>query len=159
MVPIVQAKRAPFAGVIESREIHLFLRVALLTALVAASSRVIAAAPLCEARAIRAHEALPAASLSNWEPVDERSVLIWIKHSDRASLVRLARPLAGLTSAAIITLVDGDGDLMISPCGHDALAVGYGAGEEAPIVSITPLSRRQTTALDPGDREPAQSSV
>lgn len=120
----------------------------LAAALLAATPRAFAASSACEARAVRGHEVLLAPSLTDWEPVDDRTVLIWTKHSSRASLVRLARPLAGLMSAAVITLVDGDGDRMISPCGRDALTLGYAESERVRIVSIQRLSERRTEALD-----------
>jgi len=66
--------------------------------------------------------------------------------------VRLARPLEGLTSASIISLVDGDGDLTISPCGNDALTLGYGENDAVRIVSIKLLSEQRTAALDGGEK-------
>jgi hypothetical protein len=104
----------------------------------------------CEIRAIRSQEVLVGASLENWEPVDDRTVLIWTGHETRAHLVRLDRPLSGLTAAPIIDLVDGDGDRSISPCGHDGIRIGGGQddGTVARIVSIEYLSYRRTMELD-----------
>lgn len=132
----------------------------LLVALVAllASSRGIAAAATsaCEIRAVRSQEALVGASLENWEPVNDRTVLIWTGRERRAHLVRLDRPLSGLTSAPIIDLVDGDRDRSISPCGHDGIRIGDGQGDGtvARIVSIEYLSYRRTVELDPGAQAP-----
>lgn len=121
-----------------------------LAALLLASTRVLAATSQCEARAARGHETLLAWGLANWEPLDDRTVLIWTKHSSRASLVKLARPLDGLTSADIISLVDRDGDGTISACGRDALTIGYDESDAVRIVSIRLLSERRTVALDEG---------
>lgn len=129
----------------------------LLVALVAllAWSRVAAAATsACEIRAVRSQEALVGASLESWEPVDDRTVLIWTGRERRAHLVRLDRPLPGLTAAPIIDLVDGDRDRNISPCGHDGIRIGDGQGDGtvARIASIEYLSYSRTTELDPGAR-------
>src|SRR5690348_27136 len=77
-----------------------------------------------EARAARAHQVVLADSMENWEPLDDRSVLIWTEHSPRARLVRLDRAVAGLADAAVIYLVDADSDGYISPCGRDGIVIG-----------------------------------
>lgn len=136
----------------------IFMRSAgLLVALAAllASSRGIAAGSVisaCENRAARSGEVLVGASLENWEPVNDRTVLIWTGHEMRAHLVRLDRPLPGLTAAPIIDLVDGDRDRSISPCGHDGIRIGVGQGDGtvARIISIQYLSYSRTVELDPG---------
>ena len=121
-----------------------------------ASSRGIAAAAIseCEIRAVRSQEVLVGASLKNWEPVNDRMVLIWTGRETRAHLVRLDRPLSGLTAAPIIDLVDGDRDRSISPCGRDGIKIGGGQGDGtvARIVSIKHLSYRRTMELDPDAR-------
>lgn len=132
----------------------LALRLAFLAALLAVSPHVLAAAPSCEAQALRNHEALRPENLANWEPLDDQTVLIWMRHSDRARLVRLSKPLDGLISAPIIILVAGDGDRTISACGHDALTLSYDGHEKARIVSIERLSAKLTAALDVGKAAP-----
>ncbi|MGH8199264.1 MAG: DUF6491 family protein [Steroidobacteraceae bacterium] len=126
-------------------------RLIILAALVLASTRALAATSQCEAHSARDHQTLLAWRLANWEPLDDRTVLIWTKHSSRASLVKLARPLDGLTSAEIISLIDRDGDGTISPCGHDAVTIGYAESDAVRIVSIRLLSERRTVALDEGE--------
>lgn len=147
---IPQNPRAPQARRLDGYQTLIF-RVALLFALVAVAPRVIASTAACEEHAVRSHEALRAESLENWEPLDDQTVLIWTRHSARASLVRLSRPLEGLIAARIIVLVAGDGDRTISACGHDALTLGHDQSERARIVSIKRLSRRLTAALDAGE--------
>lgn len=132
----------------------LVFRLALLAALLAAIPRVLAATPSCEAHAIRSHEVLRAESLANWEPLNDQTVLIWTRHSAQASLVRLAAPLDGLTSAPIIVLVAGNGDRMISPCGRDALMLGDDRSQAVRIVAIRLLSARLTAALDAVEQAP-----
>lgn len=129
----------------------------LLVTLAALSSPGVAAAAVtsaCETRALRSQEVLAGASLENWEPVNDRTVLIWTGHDPRAHLVRLDRPLYGLAAAPIIDLVDGDHDRSISPCGHDGIRIGEGQGDGtvARIVSIELLSYRRTLQLDPGEQ-------
>lgn len=136
----------------------LMFRVAFLAALLAVSPRVLAAPPPCEAQALRSHEALRPENLANWEPLDDQTVLIWMKHSARARLVRLSKPLDGLTSAPIIILVAGDGGRTVSACGHDALTLSYDEREKARIVSIERLSERLTAALDGGEAAPNVTS-
>ena len=107
----------------------------------------------CEQHAIGAKQALFGGSLDNWEPVNDRTVLIWTNHSLRAHLVKLNSPLHGLMVAPIIVLMDGDHDGRISPCGHDGIILGDGADGEhvADIVSIKLLSERRTVQLDPSE--------
>jgi hypothetical protein len=126
------------------------LRLIFLVALILVSTRALGAASQCESHAARDHETLLAWRLANWEPLDDRTVLIWTKHSSRASLVKLARPLDGLSSADIISLVDRDGDGAISACGRDAVTIGYDESDAVRIVSIRLLSERRTAALDEG---------
>lgn len=129
-----------------------------LAALLAWSCGVAAAATsACEIRAVRSREALAGARLENWEPVDDRTVLIWTGGERRAHLIRLERPLPGLGAAPIIDLVDGDRDRSITPCGHDGIRIGDGQGDGtvARIVSIEYLSYSRTTELDPGARAAA----
>jgi hypothetical protein len=114
----------------------------------------------CEARAAAAHQVVPAGSLDNWEPLSDRALLIWTKHSARAYLVRLDRELPGLTAAPVIDLVAGDHHPSLSPCGHDGITIGEGAGDGtiARVVSIELLSIRRTAELDPGARMPLPGS-
>lgn len=132
----------------------LSLRTALLLAglvvQLAAAPHAAAAVSSCEARAVRTHQALLAGSLDNWEPVNDHTVLIWLRHSTRAHLVTLDRALDGLSEAVVVVLVDGDHDLSISACGKDGLAIGDGPriGQVARIVSIHLLSEKRTAELD-----------
>ena len=150
MIPRSKSGRTPVRHSTAIDLIPVF-RVALLAALLLASTRALAATSQCEAHAARDHGTLLAWRLANWEPLDDRTVLIWTEHSSRASLVKLARPLDGLTSAEVISLVDRDGDGTISPCGHDAVTIGYGESDAVRIVSIRLLSERRTAALDEGE--------
>jgi hypothetical protein len=127
---------------------------AALAALLGTSGRAWAAASGCEARAAHAQQVLLGAQLDSWEPLNDLEVLIWTTHSTRADLVRLAKPLHGLGSAAVIDLVDGDHDGSISPCGHDGIRLGggMGGGTMVRIVSIRLLSEGRTAELDRGAR-------
>lgn len=128
--------------------------IAIMFALLVTMRTAAAATPGCEAHAVRAHQALLADRLDNWEPLDDRTVLIWTRRSDRAHLLRLEAPLAGLEEADIIHLVDGDRDALISPCGRDGIAIGDDAAgwQIARIVAVELLSRKRTAELDFGTR-------
>ena len=140
---------------------HCVLLTAALVALGAPSHAVAASSgSVCESRAIRDGQVLAGASLENWEPVNDRTVLIWTGHDKRAYLVRLDRPLAGLTAAATIDLLDGDHDRSISACGHDGVTISEGGdGTIARIVAIELLSYRRTMELDPAARRAAPDSL
>ena len=133
--------------------VHRALLLASLVVLLAAAHAAAAAATTdCASRAAPAGGVLVGTSLENWEPVNDRTVLIWTGRDIRAHLVRLSRPLAGLSAAEVIDLVDGDHDRRISACGRDGVAIGGGQGDGtlARIVSIELLSYRRTMQLDPG---------
>lgn len=129
------------------------LLLGMLGILLATTRPAAAASSTCEEHAIREQQVLFGGSVDNWEPVNDRTVLIWTSHSQRAHLVKLKSPLHGLMSAPIIVLVDGDHDGRISPCGHDGIILGDGANGEhiADIASIKLLSERRTVQLDPSE--------
>ncbi|GEM_PF-4521667 len=160
MIAASSLERAPVERILDRhRLVACFVA---LVALLAASRSVSAAVSRCEARAIHRHETLRAGTLANWEPVDDQTVLIWTKHASRAHLVKLAEPLLGLTAADVITLLDGDDDEAISPCGHDGLRLGDASEEAASavrIVSIELLSQKRTAQLDRGARLPPLASA
>ena len=108
----------------------------------------------CEGHALRAHQTLAADRLDNWEPLDDQTVLIWVRRSVRARLIRLEAPLADLAEADVIHLIDGDRDNLISPCGRDGIAIGNSAGDwqVARIISVELLSKKRTAELDYGAR-------
>ncbi|HEY7889235.1 MAG TPA: DUF6491 family protein [Steroidobacteraceae bacterium] len=102
----------------------------------------------CKARAVHLHESIHVEALGSWEPLDERTLLIWTSHETRAHLVRLEHPIPGLASALTIFLVAGEHERTVCACGRDAIMV-QGSGL-ARIASIRYLSRKQTAQLDPG---------
>ena len=99
----------------------------------------------CEQRAMRKGSAIPVADLGQWEPLDERTLLVWAPNSARARLIRLSRPVQALPSTDIVSIIDGDQDDLISPCGHDTVMVN---GDMAEIISIRSLSEQETAELD-----------
>jgi hypothetical protein len=100
----------------------------------------------CEARAERSHLSLRVADLESWEPLDERTVLVWAPDATRAHLLRLSQPLAALEGSPMLTFIDGDHDGAITACGHDGVMVQ--GSRRARIVSITYLSEKRTVELD-----------
>lgn len=106
----------------------------------------LAATSGCRAQAIHAQESIPAERLANWEPVDDRTLLVWTMRDSRAHLVRLDRAIPGLGRASTIFLAAPDGERNICACGHDAVIVpGRGT---ARIASIQYLSQKRTAELD-----------
>lgn len=133
------------------------LRLVALLGLLLAFPASYAATAGCHARAVRAQDSIPAASLANWEPVDEQALLVWTLHDSRAHLVRLDHPIPGLLDAATIFLVTHSADPNIYACGPDELLVpGVGA---ARIISVQYLSEKRTAELAPGASIPAQAKV
>jgi hypothetical protein len=102
----------------------------------------------CEARAVRTHHAIRVKDLESWEPVDGRTLLIWAPLATRAHLLHLGEQVQELSSAGILTLIDGDHDGLITPCGHDGILVTEGPGAVASIRSIRYLSAKRTAELD-----------
>ena len=124
-------------------ELPLLVLLALLIAPAACAST-----SACKARAVHLHESIHVKTLESWEPLDERTLLIWTTHDTRAHLVRLQHPIPGLASALTIFLVAGEHERTVCACGRDAVMV-QGSGL-ARIVSIRYLSRKQTAQLDAG---------
>jgi Family of unknown function (DUF6491) len=118
-----------------------------------------AAAAGCHKHAPRAPDSIAAATLANWEPVDEQALLVWTVHDSRAHLLRLDHRIPGLLGAATIFLVTRSTEPNICACGPDELIVP-GAGA-ARIVSVEYLSEKRTAELDPGAsiRAPARVTV
>ena len=99
----------------------------------------------CEADALRRDAALRVEDLGDWEPVDERTVLVWPPGGTRAYLLRLAAPVPQLTEIEMIALEDGDRDGLITACGHDAVMLDDAV---AKIATIEHLSEQRTAELD-----------
>jgi hypothetical protein len=102
----------------------------------------------CETHARQTHLSLAVVELESWEPVDQRTLLVWAPAARRAHLLHLDRPVLTLTHAPNLTLVDGDHDGVISACGHDGIRVSGGHAGRAFIRSIEYLSEKRTVELD-----------
>ena len=99
----------------------------------------------CEEHARQSESSIRTEDLGQWEPLDDRTLLVWAPHSTRAHLIRLGSALAGLMETEAVAVIDGDHDEVISPCGHDAIMVDDDAAE---ITSIEYLSEKRTAELD-----------
>jgi hypothetical protein len=110
-----------------------------------------AASAGCEIRALRAQQAIPAARLANWQPVDDRTLLVWTLHDSRAHLVTLDHAIPGLRDAPTVYLITRDHDPNVNACGRDGVIVP-GAGT-ARIISIRYLSHKRTLELDAADTD------
>lgn len=129
---------------------------ALIVGFVLACPSAFAAAQGCEATAARPQDSIRAEELANWEPIDERALLIWTSHDSRAHLVELDRPLPGLLDAPTVFLVTPGHDRTVSACGDDEVLVPGGA--VARIISIRYLSEKRTAELDPESGDTARTT-
>lgn len=102
----------------------------------------------CERRAMRAHLFIRVRDLDSWEPLSERTLLVWGVQATRAHLIHLRSGVPELADARILTLVDGDHDGLITACGHDAILVTNDGGGYSAIRSMEYLSAKRTAELD-----------
>lgn len=107
------------------------------------------ATPGCAARARHAEVSIPAQRLANWEPVDDRTLLIWTVHDSRAHLLELDHPVPGLRAAPTIFLITRNHDPNVHACADDQVMIP--GGETARIISIRYLSQKRTAQLDPAE--------
>lgn len=92
------------------------------------------------------HACIPVEQLAEWEPLDERSMLVWAQGETRAYLVQIGRPMEELYLVDDIDLADVDSDRLICPCGHDGV-VDMASGRSARITSIEYLSEQRTAEM------------
>jgi hypothetical protein len=90
---------------------------------------------------------MAAKDLAEWEPLDARTILLFISSSRRAYLAVLAAPLDSLEFADDIEVVDGDLDGFICPGDVHGLYVLDCDCEATSIVSMEYLTEKQTIAL------------
>jgi len=100
----------------------------------------------CVPAAAGSNQSIPVDDLGDWEPVNDRELLVWTRGATRAHLIRLARSIPGLSDADVVSLNDGDHDGQISPCGEDSVETDDGG--TARIVSIEYLSAARTAQMD-----------
>ncbi|HKZ74882.1 MAG TPA: DUF6491 family protein [Steroidobacteraceae bacterium] len=101
----------------------------------------------CERRAVLADACIRVESLAEWEPLDDRTLLLRAPDAIRGHLLGLGRPISSLSMSDEIDVVDGDLDRLICPCGHDEILVEELPGSAAPIASIEYLSEKRTAEL------------
>jgi hypothetical protein len=85
--------------------------------------------------------------LSEWQPLDDRSILLSAPGNPRSHLITLAAPINDLLLAGDIEIVDGDLNGMICADGVDAIFVEECACSSAKISSIDHLSEKRTAEL------------
>jgi hypothetical protein len=94
-----------------------------------------------------ASRCVPVQDLAEWEPLDERSILLFVPDSRRSRLLVLAMPVEGLSLAGDIEIIDGDLDGFICPGAVDVIYVPDCGCASASIASIEPLTETQTAEL------------
>jgi hypothetical protein len=94
-----------------------------------------------------ASRCVPVQDLAEWEPLGERSILLFVPGSGRSRVLVLAMPIEGLPLAGDIEMVDGDLDGFICPGGIDGIYVRDCGCASRNIVSIENLTEQQTAEL------------
>jgi len=94
-----------------------------------------------------ASRCMPVQDLAEWQPLDERSLLLFVPGSRRSRLIVLATPIDGLPLAGDIEMIDGDLDGFICPSGVDGIYVRDCACASTSIVSIEYLTETKTAEL------------
>lgn len=88
----------------------------------------------------------PAESFEEWEPIDDRSLLLWASGAERPHLVTLETPKANLLLTSDFEIVDIDLDGLV--CAHlDSIQSTDHPEERARIASIEPLSAKRIAEL------------
>jgi hypothetical protein len=82
---------------------------------------------------------IPVQDLSEWELVDEISIVLISPDNSRAYLLRLTLPIEGLDEAGDIDVVDADHDGRICPAGPDGVMAADCGCATAGIASIRVL--------------------
>lgn len=101
----------------------------------------------CEQHAKDTGHYIPVEELGDWEPIDDRTLLIWIPDTPRAHLVHLSRPLPTLRDAEGLTVVEHGEDRIILPCGRDAVEIDDDPTTSTSIADIEPLSEAGAVEL------------
>jgi hypothetical protein len=83
--------------------------------------------------------------LSEWEPLDEFSIVLFSPDSSRAYLLRLTWPIEGLGEADDVDVVDADHDDQICPAGPDGVVLAGCDCGPAQIASIRRLDQPPPT--------------
>jgi len=86
-------------------------------------------------------------SLGEWQPLDERTVVVWTRTDSRAYLLVLGEPIVNLELAGNIYVFDGDQDGLICANGNDRLAALGLPGGMQRIIAIAALSDEWSAAL------------
>jgi hypothetical protein len=86
-------------------------------------------------------------ALSDWEPLDDRSILLSAPGSPRSHLITLATPIKDLVLANELDVIDGDLDGFICPDSVDGIYVEECLCASAGIASIEYLSEKRTAEL------------
>jgi hypothetical protein len=85
--------------------------------------------------------------LSEWQPLDDRSILLSAPGNPRSHLLTLAAPIDDLVLAGDIEIVDGDLNGLICADGVDEIFVEECSCSSAKISSIDYLSEKRTAEL------------
>jgi hypothetical protein len=101
----------------------------------------------CVQRAINAGHYLRVEDLGEWQPLGDRTLLIWIPGTARAHLLHLSKALPGLQHAEVIDVVDSDKDRIICACGRHAILLDNGTGDSARINFVENLTERSAAEL------------
>jgi hypothetical protein len=79
---------------------------------------------------------IPSRIMSEWQPLDDSTILVWSGDGMHAYLLVMAAPIAGLAAAENIFIYDADRDGLICAGGTDRIATEDRPREGEPVVSI-----------------------
>lgn len=85
--------------------------------------------------------------LAEWEPVNDRSILLSTPGNPRGHLITLATPIEDLQLANDLDVIDGDLDGFICAGGVDRVFAAECSCASASIASIEYLSKKRTAEL------------
>lgn len=86
-------------------------------------------------------------SLSDWEFLDDSTLLVWTVSRRRAYRIELVRPMHDLRFEHLLRLADRNLDGRICPYGSDAILPGHPGEGPVSLASIEYLTAEQTTLL------------
>jgi hypothetical protein len=93
------------------------------------------------------HRCVSTLSLSDWEFLDDSTLLVWTVSRRRAYRIELVRPMHDLRFEHLLRLADRNLDGRICPYGGDAILPGHPGVGPVSLASIEYLTAEQTAHL------------
>lgn len=97
---------------------------------------------------------IPSRIMSEWQPLDDSTILVWSGDGMRAYLLVMAAPIARLAAAENIFVYDADRDGLICAGGTDRIATEDRPREGAAVLSIELIGDEWTARREAADSTP-----